>query len=139
MFLLFLTRGSTVLGGDSATARYKPQVEAPERSVRLPSHHGALSYESRSDPSPPLPRCTPQKHRHARSHRELEESPRCRGTARLPRAVDLHVVLGAGADGDAGLQHEEHVETHLHVLFRGDLQKEAESEPRCFPEHRKRE
>lgn len=57
-------------------------------------------------------------------------------TQHPPRAVDLHVVLGAGADGDPGLQHKEHVETHLHVLFRGNLQKEAESVT-CLLEYRK--
>lgn len=47
-------------------------------------------------------------------------------TQHPPRAIDLHVVFGAGAYWDPGLQHEEHIETHFHILFGGNLQKEAQ-------------
>ena len=46
----------------------------------------------------------------------------------LPRhsllPVDLHVVFGAGAHGDAGLLQEEGFEAHLHVFVVGHLRRE---------------
>lgn len=54
-----------------------------------------------------------------------------------PCAVDLHIVLGAGADWDPGLQHKEHVETHFHIFYRGNLRNEAESVGCCFLEQGK--
>lgn len=55
-----------------------------------------------------------------------------------PRAIDLHVVFGAGAYRDPRLQHKEHVETHLHILYSRNLQKEAQSVRCCFLEQGKR-
>lgn len=65
-------------------------------------------------------------------HSKYKVRTRCPGCAseeswHPPGAVDLHIVLGAGGHWDARLQHEEHVETHLHVLLGGNLPGQAES------------
>ena len=41
-----------------------------------------------------------------------------------PLAVDLHIVLGAGAQGDVGLQQVEGFESHLHIFVAGHLRRE---------------
>lgn len=47
-------------------------------------------------------------------------------------SVDLHVVLGAGAQGHVGLQQVEEFEEHLHVSVVGHLKREMLLGPCCF-------
>lgn len=44
------------------------------------------------------------------------------GAQHLLRIADFYIILGAGGNGDAGLQHVEQVETHLHVLVTRHLE-----------------